>query len=428
MTSKTEVSRRLYGGVLEFDGAGFYPGIELINLVVSSVENRPLDPSADLRVIKRSQDFARRLGWQEDFHKEPRCMDIVGDTESAHVLRALLRCLQLEIPNSKKEPRWERVHFFPYTRSLVHWDARERKAKKGVDGPIVRTERIYLRGGGALAYRILRSDPDTDRLNAVRDGFDQLFSVTDKSPLEYLVTTLKDAGYSDTQAGTDEIELESESRNDGFEDIYRDGIARILGHDDITSPARVRAILSWTAFWMLLMQYRRSLESLQHDYRPLICDCGSGRPQLRRASQMSLKDAQQVILSAVSTAAPELGDKAFSNFRAFFVASAATVGLLNAWSGRRHFTFGTDLLETIVLATVPKGKEVTFERFVSETLGDRLGLVAGRGAAEQAGLLANIDASVFEENETRLAAQMAAAGLMTQYSDATRMVSSEGLS
>lgn len=428
MATRPEVSRRLYGGVLEYDAAGYYAGIELINMIVCSSGHQPLDPSADLKLERRSHDFGRRLGWKEDFETDPRCRNVVGDEESALVLRALLRCLQLEIPNSKKEPRWERVHFFPYTRSLVHWDARERAGKKGENnGATARIERTYLRGGGALAHRILRADPDSNRLKETRDGLEQLFSVTDLSPLEYLASTLKGAGYNDPKPVSDEIEQVSESRDDPFEDVYRDGVRSIVGHTDVTSPARVRALLSWTALWLLLMQYRRSLQHLELSYRPLICDCGSGRPQLRRASQMSLKDAQQTILSALTAAAPELSDKACSQIRGFFVSSAATIGFLNAWTGRRHFTFSTNMLETLVLACIPLGSELSFERFVTGVLGDRLGMVVGRNAAEQAGLLTAIDASVFEESETRLAAQMAAAGLMTQYSDATRMISTEGL-
>jgi hypothetical protein len=429
MTTRTEVSRNLYGGVLEYDAAGHYAGIELLNLVICGTGKQTLDPDTDLLLVRRSHDFGRRLGWKAEFENDPRCSKVVGDIESAQVLRALLRCLQLEIPNSKKEPRWERVHFFPYTRSLVHWDARERtSAKADAAGATARIERTYLRGGGALAHRILRSDSDRDRLQSIRGGLERLFSVTDASPLEYLASTLKKAGYNDPKPVTDEIEQTSVSRNDPFEDVYRDGVQNIVGNVGVTSPARVRALMSWTSMWLLLMQYRRSLEYLGKQYLPLICDCGSGRPQLRRASQMSLKEAQQSIVTAVSTASPDLSDKACNQIRGFFVASAATIGFLNAWSGRRHFTFGTDLLETMVLATIPQGTEVTFERFVSSVLGERLGLIVGRGAAEQAGLLTEIDASVFEENETRFAAQLAAAGLMTQYSDATRMVSSEGLS
>jgi hypothetical protein len=66
---------------------------------------------------------------------------------------------------------------------------------------------------------------------------------------------------------------------------------------------------------------------------------------------------------------------------------------------------------------------MSFERFAKEVLFDRLGIAVGRGAAEASGLVNTIDASIFEENEEQLALQMIAAGLVTQYSDATRMVS-----
>ena len=69
-----------------------------------------------------------------------------------------------------------------------------------------------------------------------------------------------------------------------------------------------------------------------------------------------------------------------------------------------------------------------FERFATEVLYDCLGVAVGRGAAEASGLVNSIDASIFEENEAQLALQMIAAGLVTQYSDATRMVSPKSAS
>jgi hypothetical protein len=96
--------------------------------------------------------------------------------------------------------------------------------------------------------------------------------------------------------------------------------------------------------------------------------------------------------------------------------------LLNAWKGRRHITLGLDCIETLVLACVPPGREVTFEDFVTGWLYDRCGLVVGREAAAASGLLRSLDASIFEVNEARLAGQMSTIGLLTVYSDATRMV------
>mgnify|MGYP003654980968 FL=1 len=58
---------------------------------------------------------------------------------------------------------------------------------------------------------------------------------------------------------------------------------------------------------------------------------------------------------------------------------------------------------------------------------EKCGLVVGRDAAESGGQLTSFDVSVFEDNENQLALQMKAAGLLAEYSDATRMIGTGGL-
>jgi hypothetical protein len=64
---------------------------------------------------------------------------------------------------------------------------------------------------------------------------------------------------------------------------------------------------------------------------------------------------------------------------------------------------------------------------LSEWLYEKCRIVIGRSAAEKSNLLTSLDSSIFEDNENELSNQMSAAGLLTQYSDATRMVSAGGL-
>lgn len=410
-----DVSRQLFGGVLDFDAAGHYPGLELLNLVYCGRPNDELLPTGDqVRIIRRSHDFGRRLVWDGGFKDDSRRHGVLLDDPVAEeTLRELLRCLQLDIPNGTTEPKWSRAHFFPYTPSLIHWDARERHGQ-------VRLERLYLRGGGALAFRILRSDPDEARLKRVRDGFRQLYSATAGSPLELLAEFINGQSRMDSQPVVDEIERDTRANLDDFEDVYRDGIVNILEQRNATSVAKVRAVMGWTSFWLVLMQNRRARRTLGLEYSPIICDCGAGSPQLRRASQRCLQEVLGNIVTAVGTGiAPAQRNK----IRSFFWATASANGFLNSWRGRKHFTFSVDALEMIVLATIPTGEELPFERFATEILYDRLGIAVGRTAAEVSGLVNSIDASIFEENEAQLALQMIAAGLVTQYSDATRMVS-----
>lgn len=412
-----EVSRELFGGVLDFDAAGHYPGLELLNFVYCSEGNNPLPSQEVVKITRRSHDFGRRLVWDGNFKDDSRRHDVLlNDTDAEETLRELLRCLQLSIPNGTKEPKWSRAHFFPYTPSLIHWDARERYGN-------IRLERLYLRGGGALAFKILRFDPNAVRLQRIREGFDRLYSATSDSPLEILASFINAQSKVDEQPVSDDIEKSTRANIDGFENVYRDGILNILEQGDTTSVAKTRAVMGWTALWLVLAQNRRARQSLGMQESPIVCDCGAGSPQLRRVSQRCLQEVLGNIVNAVVKAEPKIASAQRNKIRSFFWATAAANGFLNAWRGRKHFTLSVDALEMIVLATIPTGSEMPFEQFVTEVLYDQLGIAVGRGAAETSGLINSIDASIFEENEGQLALQMIAAGLVTQYSDATRMVS-----
>jgi len=417
-----EISRQLFGGVLDFDAAGHYPGLELLNFVYCSEGEELLPTGETVKIKRRSHDFGRRLVWDASFKNDPRRHSVLlGDSAAEETLRELLRCLQLEIPNGTEEPKWSRAHFFPYTPSLIHWDARERHGN-------IRIERLYLRGGGALAFKVLRLDQNAARLQRIRGGFKQLYAATDGSPLEILADFINEQSKTDTQASFDEIEKATHASVDEFEEVYRDGILNILEQKDATSVAKIRAVMGWTALWLVLMQNRRARESLGLEDGVIICDCGAGSPQLRRASQRCLQDVLGNIVSAVVKAEPGIVPAQRNKIRSFFWATAAANGFLNAWRGRKHFTLSVDALEMIVLATIPSGTEIPFERFATEVLYGALGISVGRGSAEASGMVNSIDASIFEENEAQLALQMVAAGLVTQYSDATRMVSPKSAS
>ena len=156
-----ELSGKMYGGILDYDGAGHYPGIELLNFVYCNGAGAPLPAEDETYLSRRAQDFARRLVWDDNFAAHPKREEVLFDRATEDAVRKLLECLQLAIPSSTKRPSWERAHFFPYSLSLIHWDARQRGAQSEP-----RIERRYLRGGGALLYHILRTDPDTERLKS----------------------------------------------------------------------------------------------------------------------------------------------------------------------------------------------------------------------------------------------------------------------
>lgn len=421
MASGPDISRKIFGGVLDYDSAGHYPGLELLNFVYCTVSERLLPDTESIKLRRQAHEFARQLVWDEEFSRNPKKREVLYDDETEVALRHLLKCLQLDIPSLTKSPTWERAHFFPYSKSLIHWDAR-RKSIRGQQ--TVSIQRRYLRGGGALAYRVLRLDPNPSRLERLRTGFEKLFPAEKETALERLAKVLLENGTQDDSPATDMIERDSKLVDDGLDDILRNGIVNILERHELSTVARVRSIMNWTAFWLILIQHRRASQSLGKEKSFIICDCGANHPQLRRASQRCLKELQSVILEAAdSEAEPErLNRQARNKIRGFFWATAATIKLLNSWRGRRHFTLGIDVIETLVFASTSGTADIPFDKFIDGWLYDYCGLVIGRRSAEKSGLLESFDASIFEDNEERLAIQMKAAGLLTEYSDATRMV------
>lgn len=416
------LSRTIFGGVLDYDGAGLYPGLELLNLVFGTQAKSLLPNDASIMIKRRSHDFARRLVWDDSFTNTKEKNEVLYDIHTEEAVRHLLSSLQLPIPSTSKSPGWDRAHFFPFTKSLIHWDARKRAGR-------IKIERRYLRGGGALAFHILRTDPDSARLKKIQQGFSDLYSDNDESALEKLAETLLVRGHNDSEAVEDRLESESELKGDENEELLRDGVANILGHAELSAVARIKALMNWIAFWLILIQHSRASAYLGTPPSALICDCNSSHAQLRRASQRCLKDMEALILGAAEKAADgaELKPKQRTKLRGFFWASAATIKLLNAWRGRRHFILGLELAETLVLAGIKGTSEMPFEQFVDDWLYDRCRLVIGRAAAQKHNLLESFDASVFEDNENSLTVQMRAAGLLAEYSDTTRMVGTGGL-
>jgi hypothetical protein len=410
----TDLSRDIFGGVLDYDGAGHYPGLELLNLVFSTESSQILPSEPLIALRRRAHDFARRLVWDESFQDNDSKRAVLYDTETEEAIKQLLSCLQLPIPSLNKAPGWERAHFFPFTESLIHWDARKRGGK-------IKIERRYLRGGGALAFHVLRKDKQRERLAKIRTGFVDLFSDSKDSALEKLASTLLSKGFQDQNAVTDHIEASSSLRHDEQEELFRNGVLNILEHKELSSVSRIKSIMTWTAFWLVITQNIRATEFLNIPVNSIICDCGSSHPQLKRASQRCLDSVEKASENG------SISKQQKNKVRGFFWATAATINLLNAWRGRRHFTLGLELIETLVLAATSGSSEISFEYFVDDWLYQKCNLVVGRAAAERSGKLNFFDSSVFEDNENHLALQMKAAGLLTEYSDATRMVGTGGL-
>jgi hypothetical protein len=162
-----------------------------------------------------------------------------------------------------------------------------------------------------------------------------------------------------------------------------------------------------------------------------VIDCGFSKSKIRRESNRCLNGVLDNISDSANRCAQEqLKSKDLSKLRGFFTATAATIGLLNAFKGKRHFKINSensDLIEAFVLASTIPDQEIPFEKFVHDTLFKKFKLVIGREAAEESGLLLSINGSIFEDNLEHFYAHIKEAGFLRDYSDSTRMVSAEVL-
>jgi hypothetical protein len=420
------LSTELFGGILDIDAAGHFPGLELINFVVAGTDGVLPPPEVEkVRLLRQSHHFARRLV-AEGLPPEVRDEALLGP-HSAEAIAQMLRCLELNTSGRRSSNTWTRTHFFPYTRSLVHWDAKDKSPRNRA----VEIERVYLRGGGALAHAILRNDPDASRLEFIREGLRDLYPVNSGAPLESLAAALLKHGERDGAPREDTVEPKTKLFRDCLEDLYRSGVSNILGYRQSPGVLRIRALMDWTGIWLVLMQATRSAAYLARPDPVFVVDCAGANPQLRRASQRNLKDHISHVEDAVRAIAKvmedegTLAERQLSKIRGFLASTAWTCGLLNANQGRRHFTLRLPAIEALVMASIPSGEERPFEWFSTDWLGRRCRLIISREAAAASGLLDSFDASIFEENERQFAQQMRATGMLSVYSDATRMVSGD---
>ena len=399
--------------ILQSDSPGPYPGLELISFILGS-EHGLLPETTELRITRSAHDFARRLDRDEFFDKSE-IKQVLADDFSVDSIRKLLRCLELDLENITKQPTWSRIHFFPYTKSLSHWDSRIRKGKAAL-------ERKYYRGAGAYAFNVLRFDENKQRLLETTENLKSIFYPKNESPLEVLAKTLIAHSISDSNPVEDEVESRSiEMLNDDAEELYRLGVFNILSHKSLPSVTKIKSIVNWTGIWLVILANFRLPNELSTIF---IFDCGGVNPQLRKASQRSVKDFIKNISSSIELKRGnrEITGAQSQKIKGFFGSTLAHVKLINSLKGRRHFTFGLNAIETLTLAAVSSNQEVPLDTFLNSWLFDKCKFVIGRNAAEKSGLLERLDATIFEANEKRLADQILAVGMLKVYSDATKMV------
>jgi hypothetical protein len=426
-----EIVRDVFGGLLAQQGRGFYVALELLSIVwgMERARLRPLQRGGDgrIRYVRRTHDFARRvLAEPESLTPDERAWLGPG---AESVLRSLLQGLVVPIPGQRATIKLPTCHFFPYVGELVHYDAVWRGKK-------VSLERNSYRGAGALAYRLLSDDGDEERLAQVRTGLLRLVS-EDGGPLGTLAYELSQhdaAPGSARDAETifdDDDGSETKTLESPWVDVFRQGVANIVTREDVARARRVDALVHWVPFCIAMHALALARTRLGEDpASPIVFECGVGRSPLKSLARDHASKATATIARALEHAARESGDEQLTKDsqkwrdapRTFFTTTLGVVGAFNAMTGLRHFCISPQLLEAIVLATVPE--DVDLDQFVSEVMHRRLGMVIDGDAAAEAGLLARVDREEFKANRNALGATLKDLGLLREFSDMTKLVTS----
>ncbi|MFG1617905.1 hypothetical protein ACGFI3_34555 [Nonomuraea wenchangensis] len=475
--SKAEVVLRLFGVNLERQGRGFYVPLEMLAIargVYLAHQEDPerfaglLDGEADVAYRRTSHDLARRIATRASIvegNEELSKAVELDSPETMATLHALFSSLLVEIPGRRSQPGWFGVHIYPFVGELIHYDAVERRIKQsdsssknsdkkrkqagkvvpGTNAPSI--ERYLFRDGGGWAYKVLRSDPDSDRKEAIRQGLADLVQDSG-TPLGNLAKALSahDFDYDEAPVkGADEgITLHEDLSP--WPDLLREGTRNIVTRiATVPRAKRTESLMHWVPYCLARHQLHLARTKLgATDQVTILLDFGNEATPLRRESQKNLTGFRNDIVNAINVQAREMIEEtegnearrrryerftkeagnAVASPRAFFSETLAAVGALNATVGRRHFTMKPPMLEGLVSATVPQGTEMEFDQFC-ELLYEKYGLVIENKVAAASPLAYEVDPSFLDHNGKAFREKLAAIGLLTQYSDATSMVRGE---
>ena len=435
------VVKDVFGATLADYGRGFYVCLELLALVrgtfESSGEVLPSDRSEPLVIKRRSHDYIRRLMANESRLSERELAEL-GEGTTFETLKALALGLKVPIAGRRGPTKWIGDHIYPFVGELIHYDAAERKIRAADDDPKelgfrISMERYAMRGAGGLAHRILRDDPDEDRLSQVRAGMQKIVSDSG-TPLGSLFGCLgkRDAGVEPDgfKENTEHGVVVMDSR---WVDVLRNGVRNILLRE-LPTAKQVEALMHWVPYCVARHQEDLAYQSLGQAAPPIPVECGGDGGPVRRAARRAADLSKATIVNCLeekakvsepSLVAPKASRKWRDTCRGFYTGTLGSIGALNAYSGRRHYTMKMQLLESMVLALLEPKSEKTLHAFCHQDLFEDLGLVIDRDSAIKSDALGNLDRSDFKANEEFLARSLRALGMLRDYSDMTRMVVGE---
>lgn len=443
------VVKNLFGASLYDQGRGFYVCLELLALVWGTQEAGlgilPDDVSKALTIVRRSHDFARRIATNRaDVEAElATALDGEGTFET---LQQLLNSLIVPIPGRRVVPSWGGRHLYPYVGELIHYDAVSRRATKASlrpvgprPGSIVSIERYSFRGGGGLAHKILRTDPNFARLSETRSGLVEIVASSNRALARIAkALTAADATPPDTDF-LDEREHEAVVKaGTGWPEVLRRGVKNIVTRKHLPRARRVEALMHFVPYCIARHQLDLARIELGMNVDIAIpVDCRSKASPIREAARLSAEEAVGTLGNALLERARAMdvdglvrpttaqARKWRDSPKGFFGGTLGTVGALNAMAGKRHFCLRTDLLESLVLALLGPGEERSFSSFCQEVLYDDLRLVVDDRSAGRVNALTRINLAEFEENSRALGLALKDLGFLHSYSDATQIVSAE---
>jgi hypothetical protein len=435
------VCRRAFGSLMTQQGRGYYVTLELLAIIwgTNDFDGTVLPPCDELvRYNRRSHDFARRLMAADPRYIDQQDLDHLSGDGTAAILEALLASLRVPIPGRRKPPKWLGQHLYPYVGELIHYDAAPRTAKQ-----LPRIERYVYRGAGGLAHKLLRCDPDHDRLEANRLGLRRLVS-NDGGSLGKLAEACAshDLAPRTTDPFEDKTEQQCELEHTDWVDHLRNGVRNITGRN-LVRAKQVELLMTWIPYAIARHQLDRASAILGQRPRELPVSLSLQNSPVRQAARRELSHIQGLVdealqiqanIEAQSTDDPD-EETTYSSLReqssrrapmvAFFTQTMATVGALNAMTGSRYLTLQMQLIEALVCAGLSPGEVVKFDDFCSDILWGQFRIVADPRSASRTGMTNKIDAADLANNADQLASDLGSLGLLTEYSDATRMVHGE---
>ena len=430
MSELSDVRDACFGVNLQQQGRGFYIALEFLAMIRGALEidEAPLAPDlVPPTIVRRSHDVARRLASGEIEKVDPQTIEELGGQEIAELLGRLFRSLMVSVPGRREATLpWQQIYLTPYVGELIHWDAVQRARRGGV----AQIEEYSFRGVGAYAHWLVRTDQDVARLDSTRDAL-RLLVGDAGSPLGVLARASKARDQADEQTSRrDDQPLPAAINDTPWVEHLREGLNRIVTRR-LPREKRIEMVMHWVPYVMGRHVLRTAEIRTSRDATPLVSDFTFGTGPVRSLARRHYKDSVTTVLDAMDLTARRNGvaqhltdserRRKWNGPRSFFTGTLSMIGALNAPVGAQHLTLKLPLLEAILAASIPVGRQTEFSTLCT-LFYDDLGIVVDARSAGDAGLLEFANASDFELNEQGLAAQMRSLGVLHDYSDSTRMV------